>query len=854
MPEDGRGPAAAAADELEFACPLPNGLHARPASTLAEVVARHGAEVELENLRSGARANARSVLELVALDVRLGDRCRLRSRGADAALASRALRAFVANELPHCDEALPAEAPASGAALPRALRTVCERWHAGTIVCPGIGLGRVVLVGGARIPPALLAVAPRTRAEELARFRRAGSAVRSALEARLAGRNSPVEQAILRAHLSILGDVGLTQRALGSIETGRSALQAVAEASAFFAARMREAGSAYVRERAIDVEDIALELCEELVGARLEAAQPELVEAAVIVAESLTPRQFLALDKRFLRGLVLQHTGGTSHAVILARSFGVPTLTGVAELRAHFAASTRAVVDANLGIVIPEPGPLVQRYYERELATLRQREERLARTRSGPARTRDARSLEVAANVASVDELAPAFAAGADGIGLFRTEMLFLDREEPPGEEEQFAIYLQAARAAHGRTVIVRTFDIGGDKPAPYLALAPEKNPFLGVRGVRVYPAHLELFRAQLRAILRAAAFGRIWMMVPMVGSVDELAWVRAELATVCAQLAAAGIVHDPKLRVGVMIEVPSAAFAIAELAREAEFFSIGTNDLLQYFTAVDREDARVAALASARQPAFLALLEKIVADARRAGRWVGMCGEMARSPRNLPLLVGLGLDEISTAAPEIPALKAAIAALSAADCRALLEQSLAARNAAAVDELVAAFRERGAAQSLLDAELVLLDSDSQSKEEVLQELVGALWVAGRAEDPRALEEAIWAREAVYSTGLGFGFAIPHCKSDAVAANTLALVRLARPVAWGASDGEPVRCVILLAMRASDAQGTHMKVFSRLARRLMHEEFRARLLAARERAELLAALGEELGLAIEPSA
>jgi fructose-specific PTS system IIA-like component len=837
--------------ELEFQCPLQHGLHARPASTLAEVVARFQAEISLTNQRSGASANARSVLEMVALGIKRGDRCRMRIAGADAESAEKTLRAFVLNELPICDEALPAEPPATGSNLPRGLRGSGVRWFAGSVVCPGIGMGRVVVVGGARIPPELLLVPARAPAEEREQLRRATAAVRAALETRLAVRPPAVEQGILRAHLTILGDVGLHQKIAAAITAGDSAVQAIAQASAYFAGQMRAAESVYVRERALDIEDIAFQLLERIHGSRLQCEQPGLSEPSVVVAESLTPRQFLALDKRQLQALVLEHTGGTSHAVILARSFGIPTLTGVADVRTHLAAGAQAIVDANLGLVIPELSAAVRRFYERERATLRRREERLAGFTRAPARTRDGQVLEVAANVATLEELAPAFACGADGIGLFRTEMLFMDREAPPSEEEQFAIYVQAARVARGSTVIVRTFDVGGDKPVPYLQLAPEKNPFLGLRGLRLYPAHAGLFRSQLRAILRASAFGRIWMMVPMLSSVDELRWVKARLAEVRAELDAAGREHDPALRVGVMIEVPSAAFSIAELAAEADFFSIGTNDLLQYFMAVDREDERIAALASARHPAFLRLLQKIVGDARGAGRWVGMCGEMTRSPRNLALLVGLGLDEISTAAPGIPAHKAAIAQLCAADCRALLESALACGTPGEVEQLVAAFREQGAAQDLLAPEFIGMDSDSATKEEAIGELVAALYVAGRTEQPRALEEAVWAREAVYSTGLGFGFAIPHCKSDAVTANSIAVLRLARPVEWGSSDGQPVRCVILLAMRESDPDGAHMQVFAKLARRLMHEEFRERMFAARDRGDVLSCLSEELDLAPE---
>jgi fructose-specific PTS system IIA-like component len=220
----------------------------------------------------------------------------------------------------------------------------------------------------------------------------------------------------------------------------------------------------------------------------------------------------------------------------------------------------------------------------------------------------------------------------------------------------------------------------------------------------------------------------------------------------------------------------------------------------------------------------------------------------MARSPRNLPLLVGLGLDEISTAAPEIPALKSAVAGLSATACRALLERALDCRNTAEVEEAVAASRAGGAARDLIEPGLVIVDSDSTSKAEVIREIVNAFFVAGRADDPVAIEDAVWAREAVYSTGLGHGFAIPHCKTDAITSGSIGVVRLVEPVEWGSLDGEPVRCVILLCMRASDEEGLHMKVFSKLARRLMHPEFRERLLAAPDCANLLACLADELGL------
>jgi fructose-specific PTS system IIA-like component len=251
--------------------------------------------------------------------------------------------------------------------------------------------------------------------------------------------------------------------------------------------------------------------------------------------------------------------------------------------------------------------------------------------------------------------------------------------------------------------------------------------------------------------------------------------------------------------------------------------------------------------LSNPRDPSFLRLLSKISADARAASRFVGTCGEMARDPLNLPLLIGLDLDEISTAAPEIPATKAAIARYSAAECRDLYARAQACATAAEVDVLVSDFRRRANARPLLQTECVAIGSDSASKAEAIDEIVGAFHATGRTEHPLAVEEAVWARETVYSTGLGHGFAIPHCKTDAIAASSIGVVRLAQPIEWASLDGEPVRCVILLAMRASDEDGTHMKVFAKLARKLMHEDFRARMLSAPDADAVVACMTEELG-------
>jgi fructose-specific PTS system IIA-like component len=575
-----------------------------------------------------------------------------------------------------------------------------------------------------------------------------------------------------------------------------------------------------------------------------------LTEPSVVIAENLTPQQLLDLDRKGIRALVLEAAGTTSHTVILARSLAIPTLIGVKNLPQLLSPGQEVVVDANRGVVIPKCTPPVRRYYERELSTLRKRQVVLARDAMAPAITADGRRIEVAANLSSAEELAPAFANGADGIGLFRTEMLFTGRDHPPSEDEQFEVYAQTARAARGRPVILRTFDIGGDKPVAYFKLPAEDNPFLGYRGVRIYEEHRDLVRAQLRAILRASAFGRVHLMIPMVASREEVLWVKAQLAEAQRDLRSRQIAFDPAMPVGIMIEIPSVAFILDQMCEEVDFFSIGTNDLVQYFLAVDRGNPRVSRLSSVRNPAFLRFLKQIVDDAHKGGKYIGMCGEMAADISHLPLLLALGLDEISVPSFEIPMLKERISRLTASASQSLLSGALKCKGVAEVESLLAAGAVSGPESPLLDRDLVVLGSKSESKEEAIREIINAFYIKARTNDPDRLEEAVWSREEVYSTGLGYGFAIPHCKTDAVVTGSIGVLKLSRPVEWGALDGQPVHTVILLAARESDANGRHMQIFSQLARKLMSEEFRSQLVQAEDPNAVLGYLMDELAIGV----
>ncbi|HEX7653349.1 MAG TPA: phosphoenolpyruvate--protein phosphotransferase, partial [Verrucomicrobiae bacterium] len=500
----------------------------------------------------------------------------------------------------------------------------------------------------------------------------------------------------------------------------------------------------------------------------------------------------------------------------------------VATGEARLAAGLAAVLDAEAGLLLLDPPMAAQRYYALELARLADRENHINHTSQAPGTIQTGARFELAANAASTEEAERAFALGAESIGLFRSEMLFLDQPSPPDETAQLQIYQRLLKTAGGRMVIIRTLDAGGDKPLPYLHLPAEENPALGYRAIRIYREFETLFRTQLRALLRASASGPLRIMIPMVTTSDEARWVKNIFQEEKAHLSATGLPFNPATQLGAMIEVPAAAYALPVLGQEFDFFSIGSNDLLQYFAATDRADARLAHLYTPTNPAFLQLLKNIVDQAHAQQKWIGLCGEMAGQIRCLPLLLGLGLDEISVSANVLRDLKMELAAWQLAESRQLLLTALGCPSSRAVEALLAQPADR-TPLALLTPDLVLLDAVAADKFEAIKLATDRLFVLGRTQQPRALERAVWEREQIGSTGFGHAFAIPHGKSGALRSNSLVLVKFKTPVAWDSLDGEPVKIMILVAIREADAHTQHMSILAKLARRVMDETFREEL-------------------------
>jgi fructose-specific PTS system IIA-like component len=817
--------------QYQFICLLQNGIHARPAGALEEVARGFASEIVLSNQRTGRDANGKSVLSILSADIGHNDHCVLVIDGSDEQEAMTAMAVFVNEKLPHCDDTLMKSPALNGELLlPVGLRNAKVKFYRGMPVVSGVGQGAVVHFGGFKIPATVSAVRITDNSDvEWRRLDEGLKKLAASYDQRLAGARTQIEIELLKAHRAIARDPEFSKRLHDAVRKRQlAAASAIAAAEEQFTQMLAASTSRLLRERAVDIQDVCSQLLQQIYGDTVGVTQPRLDAAAIVIAPSLTPSQFLSLDRTFLKGLVLGQASATSHTVILARSFNIPTLIGVGDLAGNVVEGAEAVIDADLGALITNLTKTSRRYYAMEQQRVLERQQNIRQFAVRPASTWDGHRIEIVANITCVDETQTVFDAGAEGIGLFRTEMLFFDRGSGPDETEQFEAYSRVLKAAAGRPVVIRTVDFGGDKPLDYLKLPAEKNPFLGYRAVRIYPEFESLFRTQARALIRASVHGPLQMMIPMIATPGEVHWVKRIIAEEQARCRTEGVPFDKAMPVGAMIEVPAAAFALDSLCRHLDFFSIGTNDLLQYFMAADRANIRVGELYNPLQPAFLRLLKQIVDGIHAHKKWVELCGEIGGQLHWLPLLVGLGLDKISVAAPAIASLKAELAELKFSDCRRLLDTALNCTTAGEVAALLDKKTSRHQ-RPLLDPKLVVISSDAATKEEVIKEAVDRLYVLGRADDSRVVEEAIWQREAKSSTGFGHAFAIPHCKSSAVKSSSLVLLKLREPVAWDSLDGQSVRVVFLLAVREINKANEHMKIFAKLAQRMLNENFRARV-------------------------
>jgi phosphocarrier protein FPr len=674
--------------ETVLAVDNPHGLHARPAARLVQTAARFDADVTVENVTTGrGPVAARSLNGVATLGVLQGHEIRLRARGPQSAAAMAALIDLAADHFG--DPPGTAAAMAPSAPSVRAAGAVPEGVLAGLPASPGIVLGpaRHVRAGTIDIPrePSTDPGAERSRLEEaLAATRRDIAQSRTQMAAAGAG----YEATIFDAHLLFLDDPALLDPARAAIAgEGRNAADAWDSTASALEAEWSALDDEYLRERAVDLHSVAQQVLAHLAG----VARPALTlsDPGILIARDLTPADTAALDRDVVLGLATAGGGPTSHSALLARSLGIPAVVGLGDALLDIDDGVPLLLDGEQGTVTVAPSDEVAEAAERRRAG-RARLAEEARVRAAePAATRDGVDIEVAANLGSPDEAPVAVDAGADAVGLLRTEFLFLSATTTPGEDDQEAAYRAIAEAMGSRPVTARTLDAGSDKPLAFLAQPLEANPALGVRGLRLGLAAPDVLTTQLRALLRVAADHPLRIMFPMVASIDELRAARRMVDETREDLARRGVAVPDDLEVGIMVEVPAAALAAPVLATEADFFSIGTNDLAQYTLAADRTNERVAGLADALHPAVLELIRRTAEAGSAHGRWVGVCGELGGDLDAVPILLGLGVRELSMAAPAIPLVKAAIRELDLDTAADLAAAALRAESAAAVRRLV---------------------------------------------------------------------------------------------------------------------------------------------------------------------
>jgi phosphoenolpyruvate-protein phosphotransferase/dihydroxyacetone kinase phosphotransfer subunit len=689
-------------ESAEVVVPNPVGLHARPAALFVQTAAKFASQITVQNLTQNRRlVDAKSMMQVASQGTaRQGETIRIEARGDDAQEAIAALRALVEAGFGEMEGVAPPPVRTAAAPPPSAALSIPEGPPPPRL--QGIGVSEGYVIAPAFVYRRLASQVERRRVDdpkaEIERFRQALRAALRQLEQIQQTVSAEADEQtgrIFEFHGLMLKDNQLVQAIEDSIRGKRwNAEAAVQEVFAQWAERFATLDDELMRVRVADVRDVGSRLLAALAGEQ-ESDLSHLPDAVIVVAQDLAPSETVLLDRTKVRGLATALGGETSHTAILARMLGIPAVVGLGAAVLAVSADNVLALDGEAGVVEVDPSPEVVRSYQA-------RQERWAAAQAEalehalePAVTRDGRRVEVVANIGNVSSAQEAVRYGAEGVGLLRTEFLYLERTTLPSEEEQFDAYRAIAEAMGRRPLIVRTLDVGGDKQLPYLDIGAEMNPFLGVRAIRLSLERPDIFQPQLRAILRAGVGHNVKIMFPMVANRDEILRAEKALEQARKELAAASVPFAEAVEVGIMVETPASAIMSRVLAREVDFFSIGSNDLTQYTLASDRGNERLSHLYRPLDPAVLHLIRQVIEAAHAAGKWVGLCGELAGQRTAIPLLLGLGLDEFSMTPHAIPLAKRLIRQLDYAEMQTLATEVLALRSANEVEDYMARFLAR---------------------------------------------------------------------------------------------------------------------------------------------------------------
>ncbi len=494
---------------------------------------------------------------------------------------------------------------------------------------------------------------------------------------------------IFSAHLLVLSDPELVDAVKSKVaEESVTAEYALNEVANMFISMFENMDNEYMKERAADIRDVSRRVLGHLMGIEV-VSLAAITEPTVIIAHDLTPSDTAQLNPAVIKGFATDIGGRTSHSAIMSRSLEIPAVVGTKEATKQVKNGVIVIVDGIDGQVVVDPTDDELKTYEEKQAMYAKQKEEWAKLVNEKTLTKDGAHVELAANIGTPKDLDGVIANGAEGIGLYRTEFLYMGRNELPSEEEQFEAYKEVVERMENKPVVIRTLDIGGDKELPYLDLPEELNPFLGFRAIRLCLEQQDLFRVQLRALLRASAYGNLKIMFPMIATLEELRSAKQLLNEEKDKLLAEGVKVAEEMEVGIMVEIPSTAVAAPQFAKEVDFFSIGTNDLIQYTMAADRMNERVSYLYQPYHPAVLRLIDMVIKAAHAEGKWTGMCGEMAGDEIAIPLLLGLGLDEFSMSATSILPARSQLTHLSREELADFAQQALMEDTSEAVEQLV---------------------------------------------------------------------------------------------------------------------------------------------------------------------
>jgi phosphoenolpyruvate-protein phosphotransferase (PTS system enzyme I) len=565
----------------------------------------------------------------------------------------------------------------------------------GILASPGIAFAKALLLKEDEIVINNESVAEANIENEVQRFFDARSKSSQQLEAikEMAGRTFGEEkEAIFEGHIMLLEDEELEGDIVTLIRDERfSAEKAIHHAIEQYASMMAELDDPYLRERATDFRDIGTRLVKNALGMEI-VNLSTIDEEVILVAHDLTPSETAQINLNFVRGFVTDIGGRTSHTSIMARSLELPAIVGTNDITKQVKSGDFLVLDALQNSVLINPSDEHLKKLKDAQAKFLAEKAELAKLKELPAETTDGHRVEVCSNIGTIKDMDGAHRNGAEGVGLYRTEFLFMDRDSLPSEEEQYQAYKEVAESMPDHPIIVRTMDIGGDKELPYMKFPKEMNPFLGWRAVRIFFDRKDIMHTQLRAILRASAYGKLRIMFPMIISVEELRALKQEIVELKAELRNEQLPFDETIEVGVMIETPAAAVIARHLAKEADFFSIGTNDLTQYTLAVDRGNELISGLYNPLSPSVLTLIKQVIDASHAEGKWTGMCGELAGDDRASLLLLGMGLDEFSMSAMSIPRVKQLVRSANYTEVKAMAEQALACATIAEVEAVLDTF------------------------------------------------------------------------------------------------------------------------------------------------------------------